>query len=495
MRRTVSLTLGFLELAVAVVLGVFACQLPPSSEIDQSFGRAGRVTEHAADHVRLLRRQVHDLRRPELRELACQLQAQSEIVTSSLKSQRLDAEQMKTVSGALGDVARGLDGFAETLDAGSLGKIGDGLGATAGYLDEQVAPAAARAAEHLDQSTEGLREDAKRLGELLRQAPPDLKAAREIHDGLHRFAEGLDRVDALLDVKRAETMREGFKGLETSLSTGAQQVERLSGYHYPVVTFRGVKPQVEDRKFWPQGDEIAEGMRKAAAGAAAADEQMTALATDLPKLRASLDESRKVARRTREALGLALGQQDKLEALLKNVPEHTARLAEELPKLSADLGRVLRDTAKLKEVATALRQAQKGVEAAVARWPELRTALGRSATLLRTMREQLDGALEHRDEYEAALRQTVVLAETFARVLPLFVDNLDRQLREQEQGLDDLGKGIDEVGEALPAYERAANGLVRTARLLAWLVAAIVALHGASLLLSARAAPPPIRPF
>lgn len=482
MRRLFPLTLGLLELAIAAVLGVFALQLPSTEEIDGGFTRAERATQRTSDQVRLLRDQVRDMRRPELHDLALQLQKQARTVTGTLKAQTLDVDQAKVVSGALGDVAGGLDGFAQALDPAALGKVGEGLGTTAAYLDERVAPSAAQAAGRLDVTTAALREDARRLSELLRQAPPDLKAAREVHDGLARFAEGLDRVNNLLKGERLGAMREGFKGLETSLTTGAQQVERLSGYHYPVVTTRGLKLQVEERKFWPQGDEIAEGMRKAAAGAKAADEEMAALVADLPRLRVSLDEGRKAAERTREALGLALSQQDKLEGLLRSVPEHSARLAEELPKLSADLARVLRDTEKLKDVATVLRQAQKGVDTAVARWPELRTALTRSAQLLRVMRRQLDEALEHRDEYEAALKQTVVLADTFAQVLPLFVESLDRQLSDQEQGLDDLGKSLDEVGEVLPAYAATANGLVRTGRLLAWLVAALVALHGLYLL-------------
>jgi hypothetical protein len=38
----------------------------------------------------------------------------------------------------------------------------------------------------------------------------------------------------------------------------------------------------------------------------------------------------------------------------------------------------------------------------------------------------------------------------------------------------------------MPEYARATNGLVGTARLLAWLVAGIVALHGAYLLVRVR---------
>ncbi len=487
MRRVVFLSIGLLELAVAGVLVAFACQLPGRAEVDNTFGRAEHVTQRTGKQVRLFRQQVHDLRRPELQDLGRQLQAETKTVTGTLRAQSVDFDRLRTVGDALGDMAGGLDGLGETLDGQAFGQVGQGLGATASYLDEQVAPAAGQAAGHLDEATAGLREDARQLSVLLRQAPPDLKATREIHDGLVRFGEGLDKMQDLLKAQRLGTMRDGFKGLETSLNTGAEQVDRLSGYHYPVVSFRGLKPEIEQRKFWPDGDKIADGMRKAAAGAKAADEEMAGLEADLPKLRSSLDESRKMADHTRQALAVALTQQSKIEKLLKDVPEHGARLAEELPKLTADLSRILRETERLRNVGALLRQAQQGVETAVARWPQLKTQFGKAATLLRATQAQLRQALDRRSEYEAALKQSIVLAESFSTLLPLYLESLDRQLEEQEQGLDDLGHGLDDVGEAIPEYARATNGLVGTARLLAWLVAGIVTLHGVYVLASLRA--------
>jgi hypothetical protein len=486
MRRTVFLVMGLLELGVAAVLVAFAWQLPGRSDIDQTFDRAERVTGRTGSQVKLLRKQVHDLRRPEFQDLGRQLQAQTKTVTGTLKAQEVDFDRLETVGDALGDVAGGLDGLGEVLDGDSLGKVGQGLGATASYLDEQVAPSAGRAARRLDDSTADLCADARGLSALLRAAPPDLKATREIHDGLVRFGEGLDRMSELLKAERLTSMREGFKGLDTSLTTGAEQVERLTGYHYPVVTMHGLRPEVEQRKFWPEGDKIADGMRKAADGAKAADAEMAALEADLPKLRAALDESRKMTDRTREALAVALKQQDKLEGVLKDVPEHTARLADELPRLTGDLSRILRETERLRDVAVALRQAQKGVDVAVARWPELKTNLSKTAVLLRATQEQLRQALARRQEYEAALKQSIVLAESFATLLPVYLESLDRQLEQQEEGLDDLGRGLDDVTSAMPEYARATNRLVDTARLLVWLVAAIVLLHGGYLLASVR---------
>src|SRR5262249_17416764 len=152
---------------------------------------------------------------------------------------------------------------------------------------------------------------------LLRQAPPDLKVAREIHDGLGRFGAGLGRVNAALKTQRLDRKRDGFKGLQDALTTGAAQVEPPAGHTHPGVALNGLRPSVEQRPFWPEGEAIAQGMRKAAKGSAAAAEEMKSLTEDLPGLQASLDESRKVADKTREALGTALKQQEKLEPLLK----------------------------------------------------------------------------------------------------------------------------------------------------------------------------------
>jgi uncharacterized phage infection (PIP) family protein YhgE len=489
MRKVTFLGIGLLETAVATVLVCFSFQLPSTPEVEQNFERVEKVTAHTGSQVRMLREQVHDMRRPEVQQLAGDLKTQTQLVTTTLKGQKVDFDQVQVVSNALGDVAQGLDGFSETLDADSVNKVGQGLTTTADFLDNKVAPGADKAADELDKATAALDADAKRLAELLRKTPPDLKAAREIHDGLARFSDGMDQMGKRLQPQRLQTMRDGFRGLDDSLTTGAEQVERLSGYSYPQVTLSGLKPHVEQRRFWPEGDKIADGMRKAAEGVKAAGKELDDLAGDLPRLQASIDEGRKIADKTREALAAALKDQDKFEALLRDVPEHSARFAEQLPKMTAELSKLLRETKHLKEVAALLRQAQKGIDTAVRHWPELRKTLAQSATLLHETQRQLQQTLEHRQEYEAALKQTIVLTEAFATLLPLFTYQLDTQLREQERGLDDLGKSIDEVGESLPPTMQSTVQLMRTARLLVWLVAGIVGLHGIYLALSAKLGP------
>jgi hypothetical protein len=102
------------------------------------------------------------------------------------------------------------------------------------------------------------------------------------------------------------------------------------------------------------------------------------------------------------------------------------------------------------------------------------------------MSRQMDHALQHRKEYEAAREQTVVLTEAVATTLPLVTNQLRDQLADQEQALTELGESVEEVSAAVPVYAQATTGVLRTCRLLIWLVAAIVGLHGAYLVLSAR---------
>jgi DNA repair exonuclease SbcCD ATPase subunit len=484
MRRIVFLSLGVLELCVGLTLAAFAWQLPGPEQVHDGVGRVDCVARQTGDQVGRLREQLHTLRqtRPQMQDLAKKLRDQTQLVAQNLEHQRIDYGTVRTVSDALGDAAKGLDGLSDTLDPKAVRDLGAGLKGTADFLDEKVAPAAARAADHLDQTTEDLRIDAERLSRLLRDAPLDLEAARQIHDSLGKFDDGLGRLGDRLKPDRLGAMRDGFKGMQEALTTSADQVERMAGYTYPVVTLRGLNPSVEQRRFWPEGVQIAADLRRAAKGAAAAVEELDGLDDDLPRLRASLEESRKVAAATRDALGKALEQQDKVGGLLKDVPAHAARLADELPHLGADLSKVLRETDRLKEVAGLLRQAEKGVDAAASRWPELRQSLAQAAKLLRATQGQLKIALDHRAEYEAAMDQTVQLAKTYSAALPLLTEQLDYDLNDQEESLKNLQDSIDQAAAVLPEWDRTASRVLQTTRLLLCLTAAVAGLHGVYLL-------------
>ena len=480
MRRVLFVGLGGLELVIAGIIVYLGLSLPRPQTVGDGFDRVETTTRKAGGQIGAMRRQVHELRRPEMQQLAEQLQRQTESVTTSLKRQHVDFQTVATLRDSLRDVARGLDGLSEALDPNRIGQLGSGLGETAKFIDETLVPATTKSADQLDKVTADLAKDAEQLAILLRATAPDLKAAREIHDSLARFDEGLEKMLKLIELKRIDSIKEGFAGMETALDTTAGEVDRLSGYTYPHVKITGkFTVEVENKPFWPNGGKVAEGLRKATEGVRAAGKELDGIGKDLPQVRRSLEESRKVVSQTRAALGQALKQQDKLEPLLRDVPARTAKLAEDLPKLGQEFAKLLRETKRLSDVAASLRQAQKGIDATVSRWPDLRQGMKRTSDLLSASGDQLDRVLKNRTEYETGLAQSTELAETFARTAPLFTAQITTQLAEQERSLADLEKSLDDVGDTLPAYKVSATDLVAAGRLLAWLAATIAALHGA----------------
>jgi hypothetical protein len=491
MRRFVFLSLGALELVCACVLVAFAGQLPGRAEVEDAAGRVEKVGREAGRQVRILREDCARLRdrQPELLALAQRLEKQMRLLGKRVGGYALDGDALHTVTGALGDVAKGLDGLATTLDPQGVATIGKGLGATASYLDEKLLPAADRAAGVLEKSTANLKADAGKLSAWLKETPLELKTARALTDSLAKFEEDLERMTKLAKVENFQAMRDGFKGLDTSLTTGADQVDRMAKYTLPKVSMKGLFGiSVEEKPLWPDAKTAADGLRQAAKGCQAAGKEMEAFNKELPKLRDSIVQSRGVVTATRQALAKALAQQEQVEPVLKRLPSNLARLAEDLPELTGDLAKVLRETAKLKEVAAALRTAEQSVATAVGRWPELKSSLGKSAELLRATRRQLRMALANREEFEEMLQETVRLTALFADALPALVGELETGLTRQEKSLGDLGDSIDHVTEVVPLAARSASAILRTTRVLLMLVALMVALHAGYLLVGTRLA-------
>jgi uncharacterized phage infection (PIP) family protein YhgE len=490
MRRTIFYALGGLEVLVAGVLVYFVCILPTTTEVQVAVGRMDSVTRQASGQIAGLSSKMDMVarRQPELRSLADQMRDQTRALTDLMEKHVVDYKSMQTVGEALGQVAEGMDSFADILKPDMVQSIGAGLLATADFLDKKVAVQAEQSAAQLEKSVALMKGDAEKLRALSKEVTLDFQAARDVYEAMGRFNQGLDLLRDTLKGDSLEAIREGFKGLDGALNQGADQIERISSYTYPVVKFNGLQPMVEQKSFWPDGGKIADDMRKAAKGTTAAGKELEALAEkELPKIRAALEDSRKVAEKTHEALGQSLKNRDKLEPLIKSVPENAARLAEELPRLGNDLAKVLRDTGHLKEVAALLRQAEQGLGQTAKRWPDLQKNLARSATLLRETQKQLQAALGQRKDYDAGLKSTVVLVRSFSAAAPLFTDQLEVDLRDQERSLNNLRTSIDEVTHVLPEYGAGAARLLTTTRLLLSLVAGIFALHGIYLVGSTRA--------
>jgi chromosome segregation ATPase len=274
-----------------------------------------------------------------------------------------------------------------------------------------------------------LRVNAVRFARILKETPLDLKPIREVYDGLSRFEGGLTSLHATLNPHRMDAMREGVQGAEQVVSEAARLAERAANFTYPTVTLDGMKPRVNDRPFWPGAPAVSANMRKVGGDMAALDREMEVLAKELPELEAAVAESYKSVSATRKVLVLTLSRRTEIERLLADGTEQAAHLSKELPGMTRELSRALRSFTKLKEVAVALRESQKGIDSAIGNWPKMQTGLTGSATLLRATRDQLDEIIRRRREYEAELDQTERLSFELAELFPAFTDGAVRPAR------------------------------------------------------------------
>ncbi|HEX3152418.1 MAG TPA: hypothetical protein VHR66_30370 [Gemmataceae bacterium] len=488
MRRIFLLSLGTLEALIASALLTIGLRLPSHGDVAANFARVEKVTDGTEKQVRLMREQVADVRKQDLATKADELRRHTRTAADTASRQQIDFKTVDAIARSLADVSRGLNTWADTVDAERMKKVSAGLGEAAAFLETGVADPAEKSATDLETALGTLEKDSVKLAALLRQTPADLKSARAIYDGLGAFDTGLDKLAELFKAERMDAMKDGMAGLDTSLASTADQVDKVSGYSYPVVTFNGLKPSVEMQKFWPDADKVSEGLKKASKGAQAANKELELMHKSLPDLRKALVESRKSVGQTRESLGAALKQQAETEKMLKAVPEQTAALAEAMPKIGRTLATMLHETKRLRELATGLKAVRKTLDDTLKAWPDVALGLKKSSAVLEQAKLQLDSASANREEYEKAMESSTRVARSLADLLPLFTDQLDSRLGQQEASLEQMENGLAEVNQSLPVMEEKTSDLVRTVKWLLYLVAALVALHAAYVLIDATTA-------
>ncbi|MBO0699052.1 MAG: hypothetical protein J2P46_11705, partial [Zavarzinella sp.] len=483
MRRLFVYGLAVLESAVAGALVYIGVQLPAHDEVSANFARVAKVTDGTEQQVRVMREEVSELRSQDLVGKADQLRRHTRTAADTAGRTQIDFRTVEAIARSLADVSRGLNTWADTVDAERMKQVSTGLGQAATFLDNGVAGPSEKSAADLEKTLAALEKDATRLAALLRQSPPDLKAARTIYDGLGSFDAGLEKLGDLLKPDRVDAMKDGLVGLEGSLTSTATEVDKVSGLSYPIVTFNGIRPNVEMKPFWPDGEKVADGLRKATKGVQAANKELDVLGKTLPDVQKALADSRKSVAVSRESLGKALQHQEETEKLLKAVPEQTAALAEALPKMGRTLAQMLRETQKLRDLAAGLRAVRKTLDDTLAVWPDVAKGLKKSAAVLDQARVQLDFAAANREEYERAMESSSQVARSLADMLPAFTDQFDSRLGQQETSLAQMEAGLAEVNDSLPAMEAKTNELVRTVKWLLYLTGALVGLHAGYVLL------------
>jgi chromosome segregation ATPase len=484
MRRVAFLVVGVLELCVAGVLLALVRYLPSSADVRGSMDRAERIGKQAGSQIHKLRDQLQTFRQrqPELNRMTAQLQVHLQKVGKQLSDPQVDFKALEAVRDALSDAAMGIEGIGQALDPRAVAQLGTALGATATYLEDKVIPAASKTADHLELSTHTLKMDADRLSQVLRTVASDPEAYQQ---GINRLAQ-MDRgIVWLMERSTPERLNEWkdhLGSLQSQLTSASRQVEELAGQTYPTLTFRELVPVMVYHPLWPEGKDLAHSLVQASDMVGLCQRYLAWLAERTESYQAFLKEMRTGIGQASHFLETALGQYAEMGPLFRDLPAHAARFAEELPRIGKELVRVLRDATRLKDVAVVLRQAKKSLDSVLASWPDMKKQLGQSVVMLRTVRNQLNYTLDHRDEYEEALQQASLLLETLSTSLPVFTKQLEQDLAEQVESLAGLGKSIGDVTATLPGTARSANRIVQLTRLLLALLAGIFALHAGYLL-------------
>jgi chromosome segregation ATPase len=248
---------------------------------------------------------------------------------------------------------------------------------------------------------------------------------------------------------------------------------------------KGLVPSVETRPLWPEGKALVASLRATSDGSAALRKQLAALNRDLPRLRTSVQDARRVVDRASAALAGAAAREERLQALLMTPPDQVARLLDQAAALQDDLAAALRGAKQLRSVAAALRDMRQRVGEAAVRAPKVRDGLLNLADLLRKRQLDLQELIDNPGPYRASLDRTLTLIDAVTASLPLFTDHLDTKLEEEEQSLERLENSINEVTEVVPEMAQTASRLLQLTKLLLYLGAGIFGLHGVYLVCNA----------
>ncbi len=485
MRRPLHLAMGFVEILVAVVLGGFVLQLPGPDEVIEKVGRVEAVSRESGQQVAGLRQQLAIIRQrePRARQVAERMREQVRRSGQDLRAQKIDYEEAtERLADALGKTADGINEAVEGLSSEWLDNLALSLALTADFLDKRVVPAAGTAGSRLEESSRELRADARRLSALWAQAPLDVQMARSAYQFLGQFNASLEVVSDRLDEERIHVVLLELKGMELSVLSAADSAERLGSMTNPLEVF-SLKRDQQPKTLWPEGKQSAARLRDLARGIEEARRQLLAQADLVPAVRAWVDAGRASTADARRDLARVIQQRLSEDPKLRNTPLYVASMAEDVLAVGEELGRLLRQTNRLREVSKHLRQAGEGTIVAKRRFQEMRVGLVHFAGLLHRLEASLR-QVRRENAFKSSLEQTLAALAAFVDALPVLTDSLESELEEQDRSIGRLQGSVDRLSETLPESGRAAARLVQMTRILMLLMGGLFILHGVYLILA-----------
>jgi hypothetical protein len=297
-----------------------------------------------------------------------------------------------------------------------------------------------------------LRKESDRLRSLGRQAVPDFQAAQEVYEALGRLDGGLQRFGTIFDRSRWEAMQDGLAGLEASLEATAGEVERIARYKYPIVRRNGIRIDLEEKPFWPNGERIADGLRRATTGTRAAREELAIASREIPAVRDAIDSSRQTIQRTRQTLGAALKYRKEVESLLNEIPDRTGQYTENFSKLAEQFADSLRQLQALKKFTDGLRQVASTIEKHADDWSQTHSTIQGTAKILHTAARSLDTLTKNRDEYDLFVRQSAQALQDISELFPKISEATEQQLEQSEKTLSELTQHLRYTNDLVPAW-------------------------------------------
>ncbi|QGJ68496.1 Hypothetical protein PBC10988_1550 [Planctomycetales bacterium 10988] len=474
------------QLLLAVLFGVLAYYVSNFVNVDSLYEDVHKATAVTKSELKAFEKSLAELNQPALIVFTEQLSQHASAVSKTLNMQRMDFKAIQQLSLHFEEMSKGVTELNRSLDPAMLREFSQGIGKTSNFL-KQITPVANQAAQELEASSDSMQQNAEMVADLLKTSSIDFTLLNQLEKNWESFDEGLNHLDDLLTLNGLADMRRGSVGLKDALSTSAKQVEKLSSYTYPVVKLRGFSPpEIDNKKFWPDGERIADGLTEASKGLEQLQAELTRLEKELPRLRDSLKTNRRLFQESEETFQSTINRLKKLEPLWKKAPDQAEKLAKQLPQWATKMAGLLREMESLESIADSLSEAESRLETSAERWEQVQRSLDASAKTLKLFSEQLMKVYQNRAVYEIALEESSRLSERFSEELPNLQKGWESKLMAQQESLRRMEAHVEGVQARLPTYQNQTRTLLLGVQVVFIALAIFCLLNGVQGFLTAR---------